>query len=65
LGLEDNVLNIIQLSSHGFKERAFEMLTEWIKRDEDSCYCKLISTMNVEGLSRGVDVLKENIKSGM
>ena len=63
LKLDNTVLNIIELDSQHFEERAFNMLCEWMKRDTTSCYCKLISAMNEQGLGSGVVILKEKIKS--
>ena len=53
---------MIELNNHDFEEQTFKMLCEWMKRDATSCYCKLISAMNEQGLSRGVAILKEKIK---
>ena len=63
LGLEYSVLNIIELNSHEFEERAYRMLTGWMQRELHPCYCMLISAMECEGLKRGVEVLKFKIKS--
>ena len=63
LKLDESVLNIIELDSQHHAERAFNMLSEWLKRNTTSCYCKLISAMSGQGLESGVKVLKEKIKS--
>ena len=63
LGLEHSILKTIELNSQEVEKHAFRMLEEWIQRDVKSCYCKLISAMHEEGLSRGVEILKQNIKS--
>ena len=63
LGFEHSVLKTIELNSQEVEKRTFRMLEEWIQRDVKSCYCKLISAMHEEGLSRGVEILKQNIKS--
>ena len=62
LKLDNSVLNIIVLDSH-HAEWAFNMFSEWLRRDTTSCYCKLISAMKEQGLDSGVIVLKEKIKS--
>ena len=63
LKLDNNVLNITVLDSHHAKQ-AFNILSEWLRRDTtSSCYCKLISAMKEQGLDSGVIVLKEKIKS--
>ena len=48
LKLDNSVLNI---------------MSEWLRRDMTSCYCKMISAMKEQGLNSGVIVLKEKIKS--
>ena len=63
LKLDNSVLNIIVFDSHHLAERAFNMMSEWLRRDTTSCYCKLISAMKEQGLNSGVIVLKEKIKS--
>ena len=63
LGFEHSVLNIIELNSHEFEERAFRMLTGWMQRELHPCYCILISAMESQDLKRGVEVLKLKIKS--
>ena len=63
LGLEHSVLKAIELSSQEVVKHAFGMLEEWMQRDVKPCYCKLISAMHEEGLNRGVEILKQNIKS--
>ena len=63
LKLDNSVLNIIELDSQHHEVRAFNMLSEWLKRDATSCYCKLISAMKEQSLDSGVKVLKEKIKS--
>ena len=63
LGLEHSVLKTVELNSQEVEKRAFRMLEEWKQRDVKPCYCKLISAMHEEGLSRGVEILKQNIKS--
>ena len=63
LGLERSVLKIIEQNVHEVEEQAFQMLNEWLQRDLESCYCRLISAMYKQGLGRGVDVFKKNIKS--
>ena len=63
LKLDNSVLNITVLDSQHHAERAFNILSEWLRRDTTSCYCKLISAMKEQGLDSGVIVLKEKIKS--
>ena len=63
LKLDNIVLNIIVLDSQHHAVQAFNMLSEWLRRDTTSCYCKLISAMKELGLDSGVIVLKEKIKS--
>ena len=63
LKLDNSVLNIIVLDSQHHAVRAFNMLSEWLRRDTTSCYYKLISAMKEQGLNSGVIVLKEKIKS--
>ena len=62
LGLDHSVLTNIELNLHEVEEQAFKMLDEWIQRSADSCYCKLISAMNEEGLCKNVEILKHKIK---
>ena len=62
LKLDQATLNIIELDSQHHAQRAFNMLSEWLKRDTTSCYCKLILAMSEQGLESGVKVLKEKIK---
>ena len=62
LKLDQATLKNIELDSQHHAERAFNMLSEWLKRDTTSCYCKLISAMSEQGLESGVKVLKEKIK---
>lgn len=62
LGLDNSMLNIIELNKQDFAERAFEMMSKWMRRDTKACYCKLIHAMKRQGLDSGVMVLKENIK---
>ena len=63
LGLEHSVLKVIGQNIHEVEEQAFQMLNEWVQRDLKSCYCRLISAMDKQGLGRGVEVLKRSIKS--
>ena len=63
LGLDHSSLTNIEINSHEIEERAFKMLVEWLERDVESCYCKLISAMNEEGLCEKVDILKHKIKN--
>ena len=63
LGLEHSVLKVIEQNIHEVEEQAFQMLNEWVQRDLKSCYCRLISAMDKQGLGRGVEVLKRSIKS--
>ena len=63
LKLDKSVLDNIELDSPHHAERAFNMLSEWLKKDTTSCYCKLISAMSEQGLDSAVNVLKEKIKS--
>ena len=49
LEIDHSVLNTIELNSHNFKDRAFEMLDDGIEKNAVACYCKLISAMNDEG----------------
>ena len=42
-------------------KQAFKMLQNWIKRDNESCHCKLITAMAEEGLYNKVKTLKEKI----
>ena len=39
-------------------------MAEWMRRDPNPCYCKLIFAMNEEGLLSGIEVLKSKIKLG-
>ena len=41
------------------------MMSEWMQRNADSCYCQLIYAMEKQGLDSGVKVLKEKIKSSI
>ena len=61
LGLEHNVLENIESNFAKVEERAFKMLSEWMRRDVQSCYCKLISAMNEGNLVSGVEILKKKI----
>ena len=63
LELDNSTLNIIELDKQGFVDRAFSMMSEWLKRDTTACYCKLIYAMEKQGLGSGVEVLKREIKS--
>ena len=63
LGLEDSALGNIEIDFRTVGEQAFNMLKMWVQKDTESCYCKLISAMNEEGLSKEVETLKEKIKS--
>ena len=65
LGIEHGVLENIEIDYRRTGDQTFRMLNEWMQRDADSCYCKLISAMNKEGLVRGVQILKASIKSGI
>ena len=63
LGLDYSVINNIELNEQDFEDRAFKMMSGWMQRNADSCYCQLISVMEKQGLHSGVIVLKEEIKS--
>ena len=63
LGLEDSALRNIEINCRTVEEQAFNMLNKWVQIDTESCYCKLISAMNEEGLSKEVETFKEKIKS--
>ena len=63
LKLDNSVINIIELNQQDFDDRAFKMMSEWIQRNADSCYCQLIYAMEKQGLDSGVQVLKQEIKS--
>ena len=63
LELEPNVIDHIELNLREVEERCFRMLVEWIQRDVNSCYCKLISAMAEEHLDKGIEILKCKIKS--
>ena len=65
LKLDNSVINIIELNQQDFEERAFKMMSEWMQRNADSCYCQLIYAMEKQGLDSGVKVLKEKIKSSI
>lgn len=62
LGLEHSVLNCIEHNNHQVEERSFNMLEEWMQRDVEACYCKLISAMERESLCSGAEALKSKIK---
>ena len=64
LEINHNVINLIELNLQQFEERSFNMMIEWMQRDPNPCYCKLILAMNKEGLLRGIEVLKSKIKLG-
>ena len=63
LGLEECALDNIEKDFRTVSEQAFNMLKMWIQKDTKSCYCKLISAMHEEGLSKEVETLKEKIKT--
>ena len=63
LGLEDCVLNIVEQDYRKAGDQAFNMLKMWIEKDVESCYCKLISAMNEEGLRNEIETLKKRIKA--
>ena len=63
LKLDNSEIKIIELNEQHFEDRAFEMMSKWVKRNANSCYCQLISAMENQGLDSGAKVLKEKIKS--
>ena len=63
LELENSALDNIKSNFHKVEDQAFEMLKYWIQTDVESCYCKLISAMNEEGLVKGIEILKGRIQT--
>ena len=61
LGFNSSQINIIELNQRDFDDRAFKMLTDWKQGNAKACYCVLISAMTAEGLSGGVEILKQEI----
>lgn len=61
LGLKVSLLQTIELNEHNIADRAFNMLSEWLKRS-DVCYCDLIYAMKEEGHDSGVKLLEQNIR---
>ena len=64
LGLEHTLLKTIESNVHNIEEQAFNMLSYWIQRDIESCYCKLITAMKKENLNSGIEHLKYWIRAG-
>ena len=63
LELDNGLIKNIEHDEQDFEDRAFKMMSKWVKRNANSCYCQLISAMENQGLDSGAKVLKEKIKS--
>ena len=63
LNVDHYILEQIDTNYTKVEEKSFRMVVEWIKRDENPCYCKLISSMKEQGLSDATQILEQIIKS--